>query len=62
VSIRSVIQRGRGDEAQLVLVTHLAKERDVQATLAALRDLEVVRRLGSVMRVEGEEADEVMAR
>jgi homoserine dehydrogenase len=61
VSIRSVIQRGRGDEAQLVLVTHLAKERDVQATLASLRKLDAVTSLGSVMRVEGEEADEVMA-
>jgi homoserine dehydrogenase len=62
VSIRSVLQRGRGDEAQLVLVTHLAKERDMRATLGGLRDLEVVTSLGSVMRVEGEEADEVMAR
>jgi homoserine dehydrogenase len=62
VSIRSVLQRGRGDEAQLVLVTHLAKERDMRATLAGLRELEVVTSLGSVMRVEGEEADEVMAR
>jgi homoserine dehydrogenase len=61
VSIRSVLQRGRGQEAQLVLVTHLAKERDVQATLARLRDLDAVTSLGSVMRVEGEEADEVMA-
>jgi len=62
VSIRSVLQRGRGDAAQLVLVTHLAKERAVRATLADLRKLEVVTSLGSVMRVEGEEADEVMAR
>ncbi len=62
VSIRSVLQRGRGDEAQLVLVTHLAKERDIRATLVNLRNLEVVASLGSVMRVEGEEADEVMAR
>jgi homoserine dehydrogenase len=62
VSIRSVLQRGRGVEAQLVLVTHLAKERAMRATLAALRDLDEVSSLGSVMRVEGEEADEVMAR
>jgi homoserine dehydrogenase len=62
VSIRSVLQRGRGDEAQLVLVTHLARERDIRATLAELRNLEAVTSLGSVMRVEGEEADEVMAR
>ena len=62
VSIRSVMQRGRGDAAQLVLVTHLAKERAMRETLAGLRNLEVVTSLGSVMRVEGEEADEVMAR
>ena len=62
VSIRSVMQRGRGDEAQLVLVTHLAAERAMRSTLKALRDLDAVSSLGSVMRVEGEEADEVMAR
>ncbi len=62
VSIRSVLQRGRGDEAQLILVTHLAKERSMRATLDALRELDEVSSLGSVMRVEGEEADEVMAR
>jgi homoserine dehydrogenase len=62
VSIRSVLQRGRGDEAQLILVTHLAKERAMRATLDALRELDEVSSLGSVMRVEGEEADEVMAR
>jgi homoserine dehydrogenase len=61
VSIRSVLQRGRGDQAQLELVTHLARERDVRATLSGLRDLEVVTSLRSVMRVEGEEADEAMA-
>ena len=61
VSIRSVQQRGRGDQAQLELVTHLARERDVRATLSGLRDLEVVTSLRSVMRVEGEEADEAMA-
>jgi homoserine dehydrogenase len=57
VSIRSVLQRGTGDSAQLVLVTHLAREGDVQATLAELRDLPAVTSLASVMRVEGEEAD-----
>jgi len=62
VSIRSVLQRGKGDEAQLVLVTHLAKEGAVRATLAGLRQLDVVNDLQSVMRVEGEEADEVMIR
>jgi homoserine dehydrogenase len=55
VSIRSVLQRGKGARAQLVLVTHLAREGDVQSTLAGLRGLSVVNSLASVMRVEGEE-------
>jgi homoserine dehydrogenase len=48
-------QEGRGDEARLVFVTHLARERDVRATLADLRDLASVRRVGSVIRVLGSE-------
>ena len=35
-------QEGRGDEAQLVFITHDAREADVQATLRDLRDLDVV--------------------
>mgnify|MGYP004515085305 CR=1 FL=1 len=60
VSIRSVLQRGKGEEAQLVLVTHLAREGAVQQVLAGLRGLPVVGNLASAMRVEGEEADEVL--
>ncbi|HVM00198.1 MAG TPA: homoserine dehydrogenase [Egibacteraceae bacterium] len=56
VSIRSVWQEGAGDTAQLLLITHAAKERDVQATLHALRGLAVVRDVASVIRVEGGEA------
>jgi homoserine dehydrogenase len=62
VSIRSVLQRGKGEEAQLVLVTHLAREGAMRATLAGLERLAVVSDLVSVMRVEGEEADEVIVR
>jgi homoserine dehydrogenase len=62
VSIRSVLQRGKGDEAQLVMVTHLAREGAMRATLAGLERLAVVSDLVSVMRVEGEEADEVIMR
>jgi homoserine dehydrogenase len=58
VSIRSVLQRGKGEQAQLVLVTHLAREGDLQATLAELRELDSVMDLASVMRVECEEAEE----
>jgi homoserine dehydrogenase len=62
VSIRSVLQRGKGAQAQLVLVTHLAKEGAMRATLAGLERLGVVSDLASVMRVEGEEVDEVIVR
>lgn len=51
VSIRSMEQEGLGEEARLVFITHEALERDVQATLQTLRDLEVVDRVRSVLRV-----------
>jgi homoserine dehydrogenase len=56
VSIKSVWQEGLGDQAQLVLITHRARERDIQATLHELRGLDVVTKVTSVMRVEGGEA------
>ena len=40
-------------EADLVFITHDALEADVQATLRDLRDLDVVRHVGSVLRVLG---------
>jgi homoserine dehydrogenase len=55
VSIRSVWQEGRGDEALLVLITHRANEGDLRRTVEQLRSLEVVVEVRSVMRVEGEE-------
>jgi homoserine dehydrogenase len=51
VSIRSMEQEGLGDEARLIFITHVAREADVQATLADLRRLEAVDRIGSVLRV-----------
>jgi homoserine dehydrogenase len=53
VSIRTAEQEGRGDEAQLVFITHEAREADVQATRRDLRDLEVVKRVGGLLRVIG---------
>jgi homoserine dehydrogenase len=53
VSIRTAEQQGRGDDAQLVFITHEAREADVQATLRDLRDLEVVKRVGGLLRVIG---------
>jgi homoserine dehydrogenase len=55
VSIRSMQQRDKGDEARLIFVTHKAKESDLRATVVALRDVEQVTRVGAVLRVMGEE-------
>ncbi len=55
ISIRSVWQEGYGDEAQLVMVTHRGKEANLQATVDELGRLEVVTKVVSVLRVEGEE-------
>jgi homoserine dehydrogenase len=56
VSIRAMEQEGLGDEARIIFITHLAVERHLQATLHDLRDLDVVKSVGSVLRVAGEEA------
>ena len=55
VSIRSMEQEGLGDEARLIFITHTALESAVQATLTDLHKLECVDRVGSVLRVVGEE-------
>ncbi|HVL05185.1 MAG TPA: homoserine dehydrogenase [Acidimicrobiales bacterium] len=55
VSIVQVLQTGMGDEARLVLVTHTALERDMQATVAELRELDSVDRVGTLLRVIGAE-------
>ena len=53
VSIKTVRQEGRGDDAQLVVVTHEAEDAALSATVRGLRDLAMVRDISSVMRVEG---------
>ena len=53
VSIRTVRQEGSGSDAQLVIVTHEADDAALAATVASLRDLDMVRDVSSVMRVEG---------
>jgi homoserine dehydrogenase len=47
-------ERKNGD-ARLIFVTHKAKERDFEATMAAVRQLEPVHRVGSILRVVGED-------
>jgi homoserine dehydrogenase len=54
VSIATVHQSGRGDEATLVIVTHGAPDAALAATVAELRTLDIVRSVASVLRVEGE--------
>ncbi|MGZ8638301.1 MAG: homoserine dehydrogenase [Actinomycetota bacterium] len=55
VSIERVWQEGSGDEATLVFITHRTQESAFQKTLQQLRELQVVRAISSVLRVEGEE-------
>jgi homoserine dehydrogenase len=54
VSIQTVRQEGRGDDALLVVVTHTATDAALRATVAELTRLDVVREVASVMRVEGD--------
>lgn len=52
VSIRSMEQDDLGASgARLVFITHTAREASVQATVAELRDLPVVKRVGSLLRI-----------
>jgi homoserine dehydrogenase len=55
VSIQSMQQKGKGDEARLIFVTHLAREAGLRATMHEVRDLDMVKRAGSVLRVIGGE-------
>jgi homoserine dehydrogenase len=55
VSIQAVRQTSRGDEALLIIVTHVARDAALATTVSELQALPVVRAVASVMRVEGEE-------
>jgi homoserine dehydrogenase len=57
VSIKSMQQVGApdGSEARLIFITHLAREADLRATVHALRDVDAVHSVGSVLRVMGDE-------
>lgn len=54
VSLQAVRQEGLADSARLVVVTHSAREADLAATVDELRELDGVRGVNSVMRVEGD--------
>jgi homoserine dehydrogenase len=53
VSIRTLRQEGRGEDAQLVVVSHEATDAQLSNTVERLRGLACVREVTSVMRVEG---------
>lgn len=52
VSIKSVLQEGRGDDATLMIVTHMAPEASQRAARRAIEELVNVRSVASVVRVE----------
>ena len=51
VSIESVIQEGRGEQAELVLVTHEAPEKDMQNSIKQISSLDSVASVTSTLRV-----------
>ncbi len=63
VSIRSMEQEGPSDptvappgtDVRIVFITHVARERDLRATISDLRELDAVARVGSVVRVLGDD-------
>jgi homoserine dehydrogenase len=57
VSIKAMRQEGRGDDANLMIVTHTAREDALAKTVANLDAMTYVRAVASVMRVEGEDGE-----
>jgi homoserine dehydrogenase len=55
VSIQTVRQDGLENDAQLVIRTHKALEKDLAKTLEGLRNLDAVKEISDYMRVEGED-------
>lgn len=53
VSLKTVRQEGLNNGARLVVITHSAKERDLEETVAKLKKLEAVKAIDSVIRMEG---------
>lgn len=54
ISLRTVRQHERGGDARLIVVTHKAKEHDLDATIRTLNTLDAVKSIHSVIRLEGE--------
>jgi homoserine dehydrogenase len=53
VSIQTVNQAGRNSDAEVTIVTHLATEGELKATVASLTAMDMVNKISSVIRVEG---------
>jgi homoserine dehydrogenase len=53
VSIQTVRQTGRGDNAELIVMTHKATDSALASTVANLSSLDAVKDVASVIRVEG---------
>ena len=53
VSIQTVNQAGRNSDAEVTIVTHLATEGELKATVEALKKMDAVQSVSSVIRVEG---------
>lgn len=53
VSLKTVRQEGLNDGARLVVITHSAKEENLEDTVAKLKDLDAVKAIDSVIRMEG---------
>jgi homoserine dehydrogenase len=53
VSIQTVNQSGRNKDAEVTIVTHLATEGELKATVESLKAMDMVNKISSVIRVEG---------
>lgn len=53
VSIQTVNQAGRSNDAEVTIVTHRATEGELKATVVALKKMDIVKNISSVIRVEG---------
>jgi homoserine dehydrogenase len=56
VSIQTVRQSGRGNDAELIVVSHGAKESALSATVKALSNMDIVTKVESVLRVQGSQS------
>jgi homoserine dehydrogenase len=54
VSIDTVLQKAnREDKAELIMITHMVKEKALQESLTILRGMDIVREINNVVRLEG---------